>query len=176
MSWSSSGTSNISTAAMLSIVNGNANTSGAQVPFYTASGTTSFHGDTVNVALYNGSPTSATASSDTLAHNVYLAAGGQWVTANEVTATGYSAGGVAVTPKAETFSGNVVTFTSSGTPSWTITSGGITSYGGLVYDNTIAAAKYVYCWNYFGGAATIPAAGTFTINWNASGIFAITCT
>lgn len=161
---------------MLSIVNGNANTSGAQVPFYTASGTTSFHGDTVNVALYNGSPTSATASSDTLAHNVYLAAGGQWVTANEVTATGYSAGGVAVTPKAETFSGNVVTFTSSGTPSWTITSGGITSYGGLVYDNTIAAAKYVYCWNYFGGAATIPAAGTFTINWNASGIFAITCT
>jgi hypothetical protein len=94
----------------------------------------------------------------------------------EVTATGYTAGGVAVTPKAETFSGNVVTFTSSGTPSWTITSGGITAYGCLVYDNTIAAAKYAYCWNYFGGAATIPAAGTFTINWNASGIFAITCT
>jgi hypothetical protein len=176
MSWSSSGTSNISTAAMLSILNGNANTSGAQVPFYTASGTTSFHGDTVNVALYNGSPTSATAQSDTLAHNVYLAVGGQWVTANEVTATGYTAGGVAVTPKAETFTSNVVTFTSSGTPTWTITSGGITSYGGLVYDNTIAAAKYVYCWNYFGGAATIPGAGTFTINWNASGIFAVTCT
>ena len=37
-------------------------------------------------------------------------------------------------------------------------------------------AKYAYCWNYFGGAATIPSAGTFTINWNASGIFAITCT
>lgn len=164
---------------MLSIVNGNANTSGAQVPFYTASATTSFHGDTVNVALYNGSPTSATASSDTLAHNVYLAAGGQWVTANEVTATGYTAGGVSIAgagAKTETFSGNVVTFTSTGTPTWTITSGGITSYGGLVYDNTIAAAKYVYCWNYFGGAATIPAAGTFTINWNASGIFAITCT
>src|ERR1700729_24383 len=180
MSWSSSGTSNISSAAMLSIVNGNATTSGAQVPFYTASGTTSFHGDTVNVALYNGSPTSATASSDTLAHNVYLAAGGQWVTANEITAAGYTAGGLAITApsgaKTETFSGNVVTFTSTGAPAWTIPSGGITSYGGLVYDNTIAAAKYVYCWNYFGGAASFAGAGTFTINWNASGIFAITCT
>lgn len=168
--------SNISTAAILSIINGNANTSGAQVPFYTASGTTSFHGDTVQAALYNNSVTTATASTDTLAHNVYLAAGGQWVTANEVTAAGYTAGGVAITPKAETFTGNVATFTSSGTPTWTITSGGITAYGALVYDNTIAAAKYAYCWNYFGGAATIPGAGTFTINWNASGIFAITCT
>jgi hypothetical protein len=175
MSWSSSGTSDISTAGLLSIINGNATTSGSQATFYAASSTNYFNGDTVNVALYNGSPTSATALSDTLAHNVYKAAGGQWVSANEVTATGYTAGGVAVTPKTETFSSNVITFTSSGTPSWTITSGGITSYGCLVYDDTISAAAYVYCWNYFGGAATIPAAGTFTINWNASGIFAITC-
>jgi hypothetical protein len=174
MAWSTSGTSNISTAAMLSILNGNANTSGAQVPFYTASGTTSFHGDTVNVALYNGNPTSATASSDTLAHNVYLAAGGQWVAANELATTGgYTIGGIAVTPKAETFTSNVVTFTSSGTPNWTAAS--FSSYGCLVYDNTIAAAKYVYCWNYFGGIQTVTS-GTFTINWNASGIFAVTCT
>jgi hypothetical protein len=175
MAWSSS---DISAAGLLSMVNGNANTSGAQVPFYTASGTTSFHGDTVNVALYNNTPTTATASTDTLAHNVYLAAGGQWVTANEVTATGYTAGGVTVTPKTETFTvaqPSVITFTSSGAPSWTITSGGITAFGALVYDNTIAAAKYVYCWNYFGGSASFAGAGTFTINWNASGIFAISC-
>lgn len=157
------------------MANGNANTSGGQVPFYTASGTTSFHGDTVQAALYNNTVNTVTAVSDTLAHNAYLAASGQWVTGNEVTATGYTAGGVAVTPKTETFTvaqPSVITFTSSGTPNWTITSGGITAYGTLVYDNTIAS-KWAYCWNYFGGAATIPAAGTFTINWNASGIFAI---
>lgn len=171
MAWTAS---NISTAAMLSMLNGNANTSGAQVPFYTASGTTSFHGDTVNVALYNNSVTSATASTDTLAHNVYLAAGGQWVAANELaTAGGYTVGGVAVTPKTETFSSNVATFTSSGTPNWT--SASFSAYGCLVYDNTIAAAKYAYCWNYFGGIQTVTS-GTFTINWNASGIFAVTCT
>jgi hypothetical protein len=174
--WTSS---DISTAGLLSIVNGNANTSGAQVPFYTASGTTSFHGDTVNVALFGVTPTTATALTDTLAHNVYLAAGGQWVTGNEVVASGYTAAGLAITApsgaKTETFSSNILTFTSTGAPSWTITGGGITAYGGLVYDNTIAAAKYAYCWNYFGGPASFAGAGTFTINWNASGIFAITC-
>jgi len=41
-------------------------------------------------------------------------------------------------------------------------------------DNTIAS-KWVYCWNWFGGVQTVTA-GTFTINWNASGIFAVTCT
>lgn len=171
MAWTAS---NISTAAILSMVNGNANTSGAQVTFYTASGTTSFHGDTVNCALYNNSVTTATASTDTLAHNVYLAAGGQWVAANELaTSGGYTIGGVAVTPKTETISTNVATFTSSGTPQWT--SATFSAYGALVYDNTIAAAKYVYCWNYFGGIQTVTS-GTFTINWNASGIFTITCT
>ena len=170
MAWTAS---NISTAAILSMVNGNANTSGSQVPFYPASDTKSWDGDTVNCALYNNSVTTATASTDTLAHNVYLASGGQWVTANELaTSGGYTAAGVAVTPKAETFTTNVVTFTSSGTPQWT--SASFSAYGCLVYDNTIAT-KYVYCWNYFGGVQTVTS-GTFTINWNASGIFTITCT
>lgn len=170
MAWTAS---NISTAAVLSMVNGNANTSGAQVPFFTASGTTSFDGDTVNVALYNNSVTTATASTDTLAHNAYLASGGQWTSSNELaTAGGYTVAGVAVTPKAETFSSNVVTFTSSGTPNWT--SASFSAYGCLVYDTTIAS-KWVYCWNYFGGVQTVTS-GTFTINWNASGIFTITCT
>ncbi len=174
MAWA---TSNINTAGMLSMLNGNANTSGAQVPFYTASGTTSFHGDTVNVALFaNAVVTGAGtgASTDTLAHNAYGAAGGNWTTANELaTAGGYTQAGIAVTPKSETFTTNVVTFTSSGTPNWT--SASFTAYGCLVYDNTIAAAKYAYCWNFFGGAQTVTS-GTFTINWNASGIFAVTCT
>lgn len=171
MPWVSS---NISTAGLLCIMNGNAATSGGPGPFYAASSTQSFSGDTVNAALYNNSvDTSSTgAVQDTLAHNAYLAAGGNWVTANEVTGTGYTAGGVAVSSKTETFSTNVAKFTSTATPQWTTAS--FTAYGALVYDNTITN-KYAYCWNYFGGSQTVTS-GTFTVNWNASGIFAITCT
>jgi hypothetical protein len=173
VAWSTSGTSDISPAGLCAIVNGNAASSGPGGPFYGASTTQSFSGDSVKVALYNGSPTSATAQAATLAQNAYNGSGGQWVTANEVSSTNYTAGGVVVTPKTETLvSTTVVTFTSSGTPTWTTVS--FTSYGCLVYDNTVTGA-YAFCWNYFGGAQTVTA-GTFSITWNASGIFAITCT
>jgi hypothetical protein len=171
--------SNISSAGMLCIVNGNAATSDTSTPgpFYGASSTQSFSGDTVNVALFNNGVTTATASTDTLAHNAYLGAGGQWTSGNELATTGgYTIAGVAVTPKAETQQAggpfNVAKFTSSGTPNWT--SATFSAYGCLVYDNTVTN-KYVYCWNYFGGIQTVTS-GTFTINWNASGIFTITCT
>jgi len=169
MAWTAS---NLSGQGVLTIMNGMAATSGGNGPFYTASGTQSFHGDTVNAALYNNSVTTSTARDDTLAHNAYLAALGQWVTANEITGTGYTAGGVAITPKAETYGTGVATFTSSGSPSWTTAT--ITAYGVLVYDATITA-KYAYCWNYFGGVQTVTA-GTFSVAWNASGIFTITVT
>lgn len=168
--WTSSG---INTAGLLSMINGNAVTQAGQTYFYVASGTESFNGDTVKCALFGVTPTTTTAIADTLAHNAYNGSGGQWVTANECSGTGYTAGGVTVTPKAETFASNVITFTSSGAPSWTIT-GTITAYGALVYDATISAASYAYCWNYFGGEQIVTA-GTFTVNWNASGIFAVTC-
>jgi hypothetical protein len=171
--WTSSG---INTAGLLSMINGNAVTSGSQTYFYVASGTESFNGDTVDVALFGNSVTTTTAVADTLAHNAYNGSGGQWVTANECSGTGYTAGGVTLQSKTETFTGAVVTFASTATggslPNWTIT-GTITAYGALVYDATISAAKYAYCWNYFGGEQIVTA-GTFTVNWNASGIFAIT--
>ena len=173
MTWTAS---NINTAGLLAIINGNAVTSqagGTTGPFYGASTTNSYSGDTVNVTLWGTTPTTATASTDTFVHNTYLAAGGQWVTANELASSGgYTAGGIAVTSKTETFTTNVATFTSSATPQWT--SATFTTYGAMIYDNTISAGKYVYCWNYFGGAQSV-VSGTFTINWNTSGIFAITC-
>ena len=174
MAWSSSGTSDINAQGLLAMINGNAATSGSIGPFYGASSTNSWHTDTIMAALYGGSPTSVTALEDTLAHNAYGASGGQWITGSESSGTGYTAGGNTVGTKTETLTAaqpSVITFTGASPATWTIT-GTITSYGALVYDNTISAAKYAYCWNYFGGVQTVTA-GTFTVNWNASGIFAI---
>lgn len=167
MAWS---TSNLSGAYVLTALNGNAATSGAVGPFFGAG--QSYNGDTINAALYGTTPTPD--KNDTLAHNAYNGTGGQWVVANESTATtGYTAGGTAVTPKAETLATGTVTFTSSGSPSWTVT-GTLTAFGTLVYDNTVTN-KYAYCWNYFGGTQSVTN-GTFTVNWNASGIFTVTIT
>ena len=49
------------------------------------------------------------------------------------------------------------------------------AYGCLVYDDTIATpvADQGICFNYFGGSQSVTA-GTFTIVWNANGIFRIT--
>lgn len=168
MTWTSS---DISAAGLNCILNGNAATSEGFGPFYGS--TQSFSANTVNVALYGTTPTTATALTDTLAHNAYNGSGGQWVLANELASSGgYTQGGIAVTSKTETSAGTAIAkYTSTATPQWT--SASFTTYGCLVYDNTVTN-KYAYCWNYFGGAQTVTA-GTFTINWNTSGIFAITC-
>lgn len=156
MAWA---TSNISPAGLVATFAGT---------FYSAG---SFSANTVNVALYNNSVATATALTDTLAHNAYLGASGQWVSANELsTGSGYTVGGVTVTPKSETLTSNSAVMSSSGTPSWT--SATFNTWGCLVYDNTITN-KYAYCWNYFGGEQSV-VSGTFTINWT-SGIFSIAC-
>lgn len=170
--WTSS---DINAAGLMCMIAGNAATTGTGTPgpFYTASGTTSYVTDTVKAALFGVTPTTATAVGDTFAHNTYLATGGQWVTANECSGTGYTAGGNTVGTKTEAFTvaqPSVVTFSGASPATWTIT-GTITAYGALVYDTT-TAGLYSYCWNWFGGVQTVTA-GTFTVNWNASGIFAI---
>jgi hypothetical protein len=49
------------------------------------------------------------------------------------------------------------------------------AYGALVYDHSISTpvADQGICFNYFGGVASVTS-GTFTVSWNASGIFTIT--
>lgn len=126
--------------------------------------------DTINTTLYGNSGTpDQTVASASAAYNA-----GQWVSGNEVTATGWTAGGLALAGVTSTFTTNVYTFTASNK------SGGATdtvtnAYGCLVFDNTIAApvAKQAMCYNAFGGANSVTS-GTFTIAWNASGIFALT--
>jgi hypothetical protein len=125
--------------------------------------------DAYKVALYGNSGTPDNTVT-TAVLTEYNGAASQWVVANEVSGTGYSAGGVSVSSPTWTQSTNVVTFTSAGTPQWT--SASFTAYGCLVYDTTVSNEGL--CYNYFGGAQTVTS-GTFTITWNASGIASFTC-
>lgn len=127
-----------------------------------------FSTDAYKVALYGNTGTPDNTVT-TAALTEYNGAASQWVTANEVSGTGYTAGGVAVSSPTWTQSSNVVTFTSAGTPQWT--SASFTAYGGLVYDTTVSNEGLSY--NYFGGAQTVTS-GTFSIAWNASGIASFT--
>lgn len=122
--------------------------------------------DSLKVALYISTTTpDANVTTDVL--TTYNGLASQWVTANEVvTGSGYTAGGVAVTPLGVTQATSNVKFTSSGTPQWTAST--ITDATGcLVYDTTISNLGLSFNW--FGGSNTVTS-GTFTMVWNASGI------
>jgi hypothetical protein len=129
--------------------------------------------DTINAALFNntGTPDRDAAVAST-GYNT-----GQWVTANEVTGSSeWVAGGRALASKTNTASaGGVNTYTAANLAgSATVTMASI--FGCLIYDNTISGgtvAKQGVCFNYFGGSQSVTA-GTFSVNWNASGIFTFT--
>lgn len=126
--------------------------------------------DAYKVALYASATMTPDNTVTTAVLTQYNGAASQWVNGNETSGTGYTAGGVSVTPISVTQSSNVVTFTSSGAPQWTGAT--ITAYGDLVYDTTVTSNGL--CYNYFGGVQSVTA-GSFTINWNASGIASFTC-
>jgi hypothetical protein len=103
----------------------------------------------------------------------YNASTSAWVTANESSGTGYSAGGQALsTPGAVSFatdSGTVSTCYHASSLVWTSSS--FTAFGSLAYDNVISGgtvSKQGICYNYFGGSQTVTS-GTFTINWATVG-------
>lgn len=127
--------------------------------------------DTIKVALYNNSITPDT--NVTAANSAYNA--GQWANTNEVTdATNWVAGGRALA--SITFAAGTGTLTYDAND---LSGGGNVTlanvFGCLVYDDTIASpvADQGFCFNYFGGSQSVTA-GTFTIVWNANGIFRIT--
>lgn len=142
----------------------------------TTYGTNGLSADTVNVALFNNTVSpNATAAVASTGYNT-----GTWTTGNEVTdATNWVAGGRALASKtysvltagSQTTSAEVNFDAAdlSGAGNVTITS----AFGCLVYDNTITAgtvAKQGMCFNYFGGSQSVTA-GTFTIVWDATGVF-----
>lgn len=131
--------------------------------------------DTVNVALFNNSVTpDNTAARASTGYNT-----GTWTTTNEVTdATNWTAGGRPLASKTTNVATNVFTFDAAdtaGAGNVTITN----AFGCMLYDNAITAgtggvAKQGICFNSFGSGQSVTA-GTFTIVWNASGIFTVTC-
>jgi len=132
--------------------------------------------DTINVALYGNSGTPD--KTDTAAHTGYNAAGGQWVVANETNGgANWPAGGLPLAGKTftiDTGSSSICFHGTNlaGTGNVTVTA----AFGCLVYDNTITGgtvAKQGLCFNYFGGSQSV-SAGTFTIQWNAAGVFNFT--
>ncbi|WP_157251119.1 hypothetical protein [Nonomuraea typhae] len=92
--------------------------------------------------------------------------------ANEVSGTGYSAGGVALTSTTFTGASGTSTFDAADT-SWsssTITN----ARGALIYADALAGNNAICLVNF--GADYSTQAGLFLITWSASGIFAIDLT
>lgn len=126
--------------------------------------------DAPKVALYDNDPTpDATVAKANTAYNV-----GQWVASgNEVTdASGWPAGGRAIQSPTSTIASNVYTYDAADTVSANSNTTLTACYGCLVYDDTITG-DYGLSFHYFGGAQSVTA-GTFTVAWNASGLFTFT--
>ena len=93
---------------------------------------------------------------------------------NEVSGTGYTAGGATLGTKSVSLSNNVLTFDAADT---TWSSSTITARRAVLYDDSggTDADKALIGWVDF-EADQSSSGGDFTIAWNASGIFTITAT
>jgi hypothetical protein len=131
--------------------------------------------DTLKAALYNTTPTPDNTVTATLSG--YNAATSQWVVANELTSsTDWPAGGRPLASITYTAASNVFTFDAADTASTTAGATITAAFGCLVYDDTAASpAKQGISYHYFGGSQSVTA-GSFTIVWNASGLWTATAT
>jgi hypothetical protein len=111
-------------------------------------------GDTIKVALYDGS-------------HAFTATDTTYTTTNELaTAGGYTQGGATLGSQAVT--AGATTKWDGADVAWTTAT--FTAYHAVIYDSTVSNA--LVCSIDFGGAKTV-AAGTFTISWNAAGIMTL---
>lgn len=109
--------------------------------------------DTIKVMLLNNS------HSFTATHNVI----GD-VSANQISGTGYTAGGATLGSKVVT-QGATTSWDAADT-AWTTAT--ITAYHAVIWDDTIATDDLIGSVD-FGGVQTVTG-GTFTIQWHANGI------
>lgn len=129
--------------------------------------------DTFKVALYDNDITpDQTVTSANTAYNV-----GQWTATGNEVADGaeWPAGGETLDNPTSTRASNVYTFDADNTVSTGTSATLAAVFGCLVYDDTIAApvADQGVSYHYFGGTNSVTD-GTFTVVWNATGIFTIT--
>ena len=128
---------------------------------YMADGLIDLDADTLKVMLVTGSYTYA--STHTVKSDI----------TNEITGTGYSAGGAAIGAVTWTRSGDVVTLDAADVE-WT--GADFEAEAAVVYDDTPSATDFVdpvVCFIDF-AATKVVSGGTFTIQWNASGIIDLT--
>jgi hypothetical protein len=127
--------------------------------------------DNIKAALFDNSITpSQTVASASTAYGA-----GVWASGGVLDASGWPAVGRQLLSVSSAFSSNVYTFTAANTVSANNTTTLTNAYGTLIYDDTLASVvnDQGVCFNYFGGANSVTS-GTFTVVWNASGIFALT--
>lgn len=106
---------------------------------------------------------------DTAAHNAYNGSGGAWVTANEVTGTGYTATGVALASKTVTYDTATDQIRlDAADSSWTTST--ITARRAVVYKDTGTSTTSPLLAQVDFGADVSTTAGTFQITWDATGI------
>ena len=112
--------------------------------------------DTIKVALLNDS-------------HSFTATNTKWsdVSANEISGTGYTAGGVDLANKSVTEA--ATTKFDSDDASWA--SATFSCYHAVIYDDTIADDELI-CSLDFGGAQSV-VSGTFTIQWASEGIITL---
>jgi hypothetical protein len=130
---------------------------------------------TVKAALYGTTPTP---DNDVAAANTAYAVG-QWVVGNEITdGTNWDVAGEPITARTVGVgTADTIIMDGADTPQSGATTTLAAVFGCLVYSDSITTpvADQGYCFNYFGGSQSVTA-GTFTIVWNASGIFRFTVT
>jgi len=112
-------------------------------------------GDAIKVALYDGT-------------HVFDATHTIYTVTNEISGTGYSAGGETLTGQDVTVATNTATFDATDVQ-WTASS--FTAAHAVIYDvtNTNSLIASID----FGGDQTV-SSGTFEIQWNANGIISLT--
>lgn len=123
-------------------------------------------------ALYGNS---VTPDYDAIATAAKYGTGGTWTTANEVTGTGYTAGGALLTSTTVTVPSTGVVMWDAADVAWSsATFSGV--YGCLVYADamTTPVADQAILGIYFGGTAYAVTAGTFTVQWAANGLYRVT--
>lgn len=126
--------------------------------------------ETHKVALFGNS---VTPNYDAAAAAAQYGAGGTWTTGNEVTGTGYTAGGALLTSTTISAVAGGIEMWDAADTAWA-SSTFSNAYGCLVYADamTTPVADQAIIAVYFGAAYGVTA-GTFTIQWDANGLLRI---